>query len=235
MKPSQAFSGFSESEVQTTSLPGPFFSDLLPSIDDLGELKITLYAFWALEKKEGRFEYLAKTEMLADKLLVSALRKPPLTEEQALDEALERAVARGTFLKAELTFSQGNENFYFLNTEKGRAAIRAIKEGKWAPSGIPDKPLELSTERPNVFNLYEQNIGPLTPMIADTLRDAEATYPESWLEDAIHIAVENNVRKWSYINAILDGWQTRGKDAREDRGDTEKARREYLEGWFDDE
>jgi DnaD/phage-associated family protein len=82
--------------------------------------------------------------------------------------------------------------------------------------------------------MYEQNIGPLTPMIADTLRYAEATFPAIWIEEAIQIAVDNNVRKWSYINAILEGWQSRGKDAREDRGDSEKARQRYLKGWFED-
>jgi DnaD/phage-associated family protein len=91
-------------------------------------------------------------------------------------------------------------------------------------------PVELRLERPNVFTLYEQNIGPLTPMIAEMLHDAETEYPEYWIEEAIQIAVRNNARKWSYIEAILKGWRVEGKDDREDRGDTQKALRRYLEG-----
>lgn len=64
----------------------------------------------------------------------------------------------------------------------------------------------------NVFALYEENIGPLTPMLADTLDDAEKTYTLSWVVDAIALAVENNKRNWRYCEAILKRWQRDGKD-----------------------
>ncbi|MCH7587245.1 MAG: DnaD domain protein [Chloroflexi bacterium] len=228
------FSGFPDNQTKTTALPGLFFSELLPAIDHLGELKVTLYVFWAMDHKDGRFRYVQRQDMLGDKLLLDGLKSTSLSAEEALDEALERTIARGTLLRVDLDFSDGTENLYFLNNAKGQAAVRAIKSGEWQPSGRSNAPVELRDNRPNIFALYEQNIGPLTPMIADTLRDAETAYSESWIEEAMQIAVENNVRKWSYISAILEGWQTRGKDAREDRGDTEKARRKYLRGWFDD-
>lgn len=228
------FSGFLDNQTRSTALPGLFFSELLPTIDHLGELKITLYVFWAMDQKDGRFRYVQRQEMLDDELLLDGLKSASLSVEEALDEALERAVARGTLLRIDLEFSDAMESLYFLNSAKGQSAVRAIKSGEWQPSGRPKAPVELRDHRPNIFTLYEQNIGPLTPMIADTLRDAETAYSENWIEEAMQIAVENNVRKWSYISAILEGWQSRGKDAREDRGDTEKARRKYLRGWFDD-
>ncbi len=90
-------------------------------------------------------------------------------------------------------------------------------------------PVEVLPESVNIFRLYEENIGPLTPMIADTLRDAEESYPAQWIEEAIRLAVENNARSWRYVDAILSRWQEKGKDEREDRRDTEKARRRYAE------
>jgi DnaD/phage-associated family protein len=234
MNPPQSFSGFPQGKPKLTPIPNVFFSELLPAIDHLGELKITLYAFWALARKEGRFQYLRVEEMLDDPLLLNSLQAPGLSKEEALQESLERAVARGTLLRAQVTFASGPEDYFFLNSAKGQAGIAALESGEWQPSGDPQKPLELKIDRPNVFNLYEQNIGPLTPMIAELLRDAEANFPEQWIKEAIQIAVENNVRKWSYVRAILEGWKTEGKDDREDRGDTEKARRKYLKGWFDE-
>lgn len=68
--------------------------------------------------------------------------------------------------------------------------------------------------RPNVFQLYEDNIGPLTPLIAERLKDAEESYPDSWLNDAIDQAVVNNARSWRYIETIfkiLEGERTRWK------------------------
>jgi DnaD/phage-associated family protein len=242
MKASKGFSGFPTGQSSFTPVPGPFFSELLPAIDHLGELKLTLYVLWLLNRKPEAVPYLQRQELLGDDLLRQALvegqaaTRPAPAEGQAafeptLSDALERAVARGTLLRA----SAGeDQEYFFLNSPRGRAAAQALQEGHWRPSSDPDQPLELRLERPNIFNLYEQNIGPLTPMIAERLREAEKSYPEAWVQEAIAIAVENNVRKWRYVEAILEDWQTRGKDEREDRGDTEKARRRYRQGKFRD-
>jgi DNA replication protein len=234
MKPSSGFPGFPEGKLRVTPVPNLFFSDLLPAIDDLAELKVTLYAFWALTNKEGTFRYLALSEMLGDEVLLSGMASSSRKPDDVLKEALERAVARGSLIRVSPESDPSGEAYYFLNTPKGRAAVSAIQRGAWHPSGEAGTPGELRAERPNIFSLYEQNIGPLTPMIAETLRDAEETYPASWIEEAMHIAVENNVRKWRYVQAILEDWRTRGRDEREDRGDSEKARRRYIEGEFAD-
>lgn len=65
---------------------------------------------------------------------------------------------------------------------------------------------------PNIYTLYEQNIGALTPLLADTLKDAEQTYPQPWIADAMLLAVKNNKRNWKYCEAILRRWNTEGKD-----------------------
>jgi len=232
MKSSQAFSGFPEGKADPTRIPAGFFAELLPAIDDLGELRLTLYAFWSLGRKGAAVRYLRLEEILADRLLMQSFGGAGAETETRLTEALERCVARGTLLRVHL--GETGDAFYFLNTPKGRAASAGLAQGDWKPGGEDAAPVELMVDRPNLFNLYEQNIGPLTPMIADRLREAQEAYPAAWIEDAIRIAVENNVRKWSYVQAILDDWQRRGRDDREDRGDSEKARRRYLKGQLAD-
>jgi len=224
------FAGFPAGKQPLIPVPAAFFSELLPQIDHLGELQVTLYAFWVLARREGRFRYLQRREMAADEQLMAALARPAIEPEAALNEALERAVARGTLLHVSLELNSGREDFYFFNSPKGRAAIEAVEAGDWSPSGDPAAPLALAVERPNIYTLYEQNIGPLTPMIAERLRAAEESFPAGWIEEAIGIAVENNVRKWRYIEAILEDWEGRGRHEREDRGDSEKARRRYIQG-----
>ena len=49
----KAFSGFPAGKVHFTPLPNLFFSQLLPAIDDLAELKVTLHIFWLLHQKKG--------------------------------------------------------------------------------------------------------------------------------------------------------------------------------------
>ncbi|MGD8622718.1 MAG: DnaD domain protein [Anaerolineales bacterium] len=227
------FSGFPQGRLALTAVPNLFFSELLPQIDHLGEMKLTLYAFWALSKKPPENRYLTYDELLGDEWLLHALQEPNLTTEESLQEAVERAVARGTLLKVRIE-DQPDRPYFFINSAKGRAAVEGIESGEWQPSGDPAAPITLAHERPNIYTLYEQNIGPLTPMIAERLREAEEEYPSAWIEDGIRIAVENNVRKWRYVEAILEDWKSRGRDEREDRGDTEKARRRYIQGKFAD-
>jgi len=232
VKPQSGFAGFPTGKLPTTPVPNAFFSELLPAIDHLGELKVTLYAFWALGRQRGARRCLRWEDLSRDPRLLAAISDPGKAAVEALGDALERAVARGTLLR--VTGESGaRETVFFLNTPRGRAAADGLRQGVWSPDDeAPAAGLE--AERPNLFVLYEQNIGPLTPLIADTLREAEATYPAAWIEEALRIAVENNVRRWRYVQAILEDWRTKGRDEREDLRQPEAARRRYVEGDFAD-
>jgi DnaD/phage-associated family protein len=225
------FNGFPEGKTRLTPIPGPFFSDLLPEIDHLGELKVTLYVFWQLDRREGTFRFLRRIDFAGDERFMQGLGRSRSEAEAALDEALERAALRGTLLKAVIASADGEQAYYFLNSPKGRAAVEAIQSGKWLPASQLQAPVELGLERPNLFRLFEENIGPLTPMIAETLRDAEQNYPADWIEDAIRIAVEINKRSWRYVEAILKRWHEEGRDEQDGR-DSEEDRRRYIEGEF---
>jgi DNA replication protein len=225
----KGFAGFPEGKLRVTPVPNLFFSDLLPNIDDLAEMKVTLYAFWALGQKEGAVRYLRLADFLGDGEFMKGLGATHTLAAESLMDGIERAVARGTFLHINVESADGKMDLYFLNTEKGRAAVEGITRGEWRPGPASEEGVSLLIERPNVFVLYEQNIGPLTPMIADELRDAEQTYPVHWIEEAIEAAVENNVRKWRYILAILERWRQEGKrDSGVDRRDTQKNLRDQI-------
>ena len=151
------------------------------------------------------------------------------TQTKALNDALARAVNRGTLLEAHLKNQEDEYRLYFLNSAKGRAALKALQNGDWQPDIDARAPVQLEMERPNIYRLYEDNIGPLTPLIADALREAEITYPADWIEEAMRKAVLNNARHWRYIETILARWKEKGRDAT-DRRDSEKDRRRYIEG-----
>jgi DNA replication protein len=228
------FSGFPEGKMHFTGIPDLFFRSLLPEIDHLGELKVTIYSFRLLHRMEGAFRYLQRENFSQDREFMLGLAADPEQAANLLDESLQRCVNRKTLLKTSLELEDGPQEFYFLNSPKGRAALKAVQAGEWRHTGEPKSPLELMPEPPNIYQLYEANIGPLTPMIADTLQDVEQTYPYPWIEQAVRIAVENNVRRWSYVEAILKRWQEGGRDERTDRQDTEKDRRRYVEGELSD-
>ena len=210
------FKGFSDSET-FTQLPDSVFHQLLKEIDDAAELKVTLYFLWRVEHIEGPFKALCETDFDGKDLGLSA---------EEIKSGLEKAVQRGSILKS----THEADVFYFLNSPRGRAAAEAFAKGQWRKSaGILSAP---PVERPNVFKLYEENIGPLTPLIADMLKEAEELYRNEWFEEAITIAVKNNKRKWKYVEAILKRWKEEGKNGKKDQQNSEKSSERYTKSEF---
>ena len=220
----QGFPGFPDGKLKSVPLPERFFTDLLPIVDDLVELKVTLHCFWLLYHKQGDMRYVALSELQQDEMLMRSLQS-----ENALRDGLERAVARGTLLQVTLQRAgQPDEDWYFVNSERGREAVARLERGEWS-SERRSAPVHLQAHRPNIFGLYEQNIGLIQPMLADELQDAERTYPAEWIEDAFRIAVDNNARNWAYVRAILQRWEREGR-----RGDNTRPGRRQADSDYAD-
>ncbi len=198
-------------DKEPVSLPAYLFSELLPLIDDLAELKVTIFSLAALQQKDGDYRFLRVDEFIAAEQLMRGLAvlDESMTALEMLNGALAKAIARGTLLMAKVRLNGVSERVYTLADENGRALRQRIQAGEWRPSA--DGEIELLPARPSIYALYEENIGVMTPMIVDSLRDAEATYPRDWIEDALRLAVEGNKRNWRYIRAILERWQQEGR------------------------
>ncbi len=229
----KGFLGFPDGNQPYTAVPDLFFSELLREIDHLAELKVTLYIFFLLHKQKGQRPCVSGEQLASDQRLLAGLSTAAISAGEALRDALERAVARRTLLHA--TAGQGDDrsDWYFVNSEKGRQAFDDLLAGRWVPAGSGE-PVRVQAQRPNIFVLYEQNIGPLTPLLAEELGEAQDTYPASWIEDAFREAVELNKRSWRYIQRILERWAAEGKTDEASRRGDEGDRRKYIEGKYAD-
>jgi DnaD/phage-associated family protein len=229
------FGGFPPGKSNWTNVPSSFFSELLPLVDDLAELKVLLFFFWALPQLEGEFRYLRKRNFRNDEALMQGLAAtdPDSDPETILEAALDRAVHRKALLRADLSLPRHTETLYFLNTERGRTAIEQIKAGHWKP-GDSDNPIEILPEQPNIYKLYEENIGALTPLVADELKDMESEFPVVWIKDAMRTAIQNEARNLRYVRAVLERWRKEGRsDAATRRRDEEDPER-YITGKYAD-
>lgn len=208
-----AFSGF-EQEDGLVRIPSRFFTDLLPAITDIHELKVTLYCLWRIQQREGNLLYITDEEILSDAAFVAGLHAGSENAREGLKAALNQAVERGSLLKAEASTGSARSEVYFANTERSRTAIEGLARGLWTLADSAAFPLRTQEERPGIFALYEENIGPLTPLIADNLADLSEEYTDQWVADALMIAVKNNARRLAYIEAILKRWQQDGRGQR---------------------
>jgi DNA replication protein len=213
----------SQKETGFISLPDSFFTQAVPKMQDLAELKVVLYVAYLILRKpdhpfafghserseeshtaQGRPQFVTYKELKAESCRLSA----ELSEE-TLRQALDSAIKHGAILHSTLNTNGILEDVYSLPVE-GRQ-----------PSTI------------NIFALYEQNIGIITPMIAEELKEAEKLYPPQWIEEAFKEAVTLNKRSWKYIARILERWASEGKDSGEYKRDIKKdGPDKYIKGKY---
>jgi len=117
---------------------------------------------------------------------------------EGVREGLALAARRGTLVQAQ---DREGGLHYAINTPAHRRALASLRPAPAPPVGGPPA---------NIFRLYEDNIGTITPLIAEELRQAEERYPWAWIEAAFREAVELNRRNWRYIKAILRRWEVEG-------------------------
>ena len=188
------FPGFGAA-VKRLPVPAPLLASLLADIADCAELKCTLRFLWYEAQQSGAPKRVPASALRTDGVLLEALGS-----EDEIERGITLAVERGALIEA--------GDWLLLRTPQNeRAAERFGPAPAQTAVGQP-------SERPNVFRLYEENIGMLTPMVADELRAAEEEYPAGWVEAAIREAAAGNVRSWRYTAAVLERWKREGRGAR---------------------
>ena len=211
------FGGFLVATDPAVSVPKAFFTDVLPQITDEAEIHATLGVFRLAADGGGIETPVSHTALLRDRPLRAALRRvgSPREPDRRIVAGLDLAVGRGSLLSFAAESDQERAVWYYVNTPVNQALVAAMTRGAvpppvalWHDGELP----AVTPERPNIFRLYEQNVGLLTPLIADHLVDALETYPIPWIEDAIGEAVAYNRRSWRYIQRILEKWSADGRD-----------------------
>jgi DnaD/phage-associated family protein len=219
------------SKASFVSFPDSFFTQVMPKIQDLAELKVVMYVAYLIlrkpdhpfafchsepfapchpEQSEGshvaqdRPQFVTYKELKAESCRLSA----ELGEEK-LRQALDSAVKHGILLHSTLNINGMLEDVYSLTVDSRQ------------PPAI------------NIFALYEQNIGIIQALIAEELKEAERLYPPQWIEEAFKEAVTLNKRSWRYIARILERWTSEGKDSGEYKRDIKKDDPDkYIKGKY---
>ena len=213
-----------------TPVPDPLLGDVLQSIDSLAELKCILRALWHIYRKKGALRCVTLGELRADPVLQGTL------DPEEIEVAMNAGARWGIFARASVTTERRRTTLFVLNQEDQRAALRRAVAGKTGLQEVTDDATaepSATSERPNIFAVYEQEIGMITPLIAEELKAAESEYSQGWIEDAIREAARNGKRSWNYIRAILRRWEREGKsDGKFGRHSKARDPRRYIEEYI---
>jgi len=206
------FKGFPP-RPEVTPLPNIFFSEVLPRMESPAEIKVVMQVFFLLSRKKGYPRFVSFEELRGDPVLVKGLGSYSGDLRELIGDALEDADRHGILLHIPVDLEGKPDEAYFINNEAEKDTIAKIREGKLKIPRIAIRKVEeAAVEQPSdIYNLYEQNIGILTPILAEELQEAEHRYPPEWIQEAFRIALRSNVRNWKYINGILKRWEREGK------------------------
>ena len=107
------------------------------------------------------------------------------------------------------------KGFSYKITVVDRWQENFLRYGARSPHEHPRSPHETKNDDDDaslssISKAYESEIGLITSMIADDLKEASTVYPLKWVLDAIHEAAVQNKRGWKYCLAILKRWHAQG-------------------------
>ena len=226
-----AFTEFTTDKL--VGLPPELFTEIVPAITLPSELKVTLHIFYRLSRTRGEApRRVSWDELLNDRTLKRGLRSISKLRpaEELLAEGVDAALRRRSLLHVVLPEDGRAINWYVVNTATNSVWIERV--GLAARALAPNVATE--DDRPSLIGLYEQNIGLITPMLLDELREAEERYPQQWIEDAMREAVHSNARSWRYIRKILERWAANGRQSTADRAERPIDIEKYTNGQFGD-
>ncbi|MFH1336423.1 MAG: DnaD domain protein [Candidatus Zixiibacteriota bacterium] len=97
---------------------------------------------------------------------------------------------------------------------------------------------EEDLENAKISKLYEENIGQITPVVAENLKHIRDQFSAQWFEAALKESVKSNARNLKYITAILERWKTEGFESpqkggfngREPKGTRNGTDRRFVKG-----
>ena len=120
------FNGFSDGKSRTLTVPVGFFTDVLPVIADVDELKLLFCFFRLLPAHQDQARFVFLDDLEEDDAVKASLPGGRETIVKLLEKACRDKVL--------LAVEYEDRPLYFLNTPRADAALRAIQKGVWTPT-----------------------------------------------------------------------------------------------------
>jgi len=217
--------GFPE-PMTYTPVPDSMLGKFLVEFQDEYLLRCFLRILWHLHKSKDKIKSVDIATLEGDLVIGSILSNRDSQDLSRLSTALKEMYDFHLVLL--VNAGADNKNLrVVLNTQNN---VKLIEKFGWIRTKLIEATRVLSdlSVQSNVFGLYEQNIGLITPLVADELRDMENEYPITWVEEAIQLSVTYNRKSIRYISTILERWRNEGRDGGSGRSSQTVGAKDYI-------
>lgn len=186
-----------------TRVPNAVLAGLLAPGVDVELVAFCLRVLWWLDRSNGYPKSVRVDELRGDRTLVEVVRRP-------FDEVLGEALGRGYFVRR----STAGADYLLLNTAsvaRGEA-VGVAENGESGSGGEVDDDgdawgrASVRGRVPDAFRAYEENIGHLTPMIREAIKQSLQDFTDGQVEAAVRVAVESEARSWQFVAGVLRKW-----------------------------
>ncbi len=204
-----AFDGFA-SGAPVTPLPHALLRDLVPQMTDPAELIVMLYALEGIARQRRFPRRILAADLRESRSLLEALGSmcAPRDVGQAFVEGLDAALQRGALLRARSVQDGVWVEWLALNDADGRRSLESASITPSATQVHGREPMYSSAPE-----IWQSAFGtPMPSILTEELKAAEARYGADWLHDAFSEAAANSARSWRYVQAILQRWETEGRN-----------------------
>ncbi|HCU99999.1 MAG: hypothetical protein CL897_06240 [Dehalococcoidia bacterium] len=224
LAPFEGFPGIGKA----TAIHNSFFSTVLPAMREPGDLLAFLWVARLVQEQQGDARFVTAAQIWVLPEAASSFNALAGGRE-SLERGLTACVECGALLVLDLAGGGQQETVYFVNNSASRRAVARARGGdiELRPGAIAYEAQPV--RRPNIFQLYEEHVGTITPLVAERLLVAADQYPQHLIESAFREAAERNIRNWKYVERMLQNWsegnqqhETSGRDS------VERRRRRFL-------
>ena len=213
---------------KATAIPNTFYSAVLPEMREPGDLLAFLWVARLVQEQQGEARFLTADQVWAVPDAASTFEALAGGRE-SLERGLASCVELGALLALDLAGGGQQETVYFVNNPASRRAVARARGGdlELRSGAIAYEPQPI--RRPNIYHLYEEHVGTITPLVAERLLAAAEEYPQHLIESAFREAAERNVRNWKYIERMLQNWSEGNRQHEASgRDSVELRRRRFL-------
>ncbi|MBA7631346.1 hypothetical protein ES703_38877 [subsurface metagenome] len=201
-------------------MPLPWIKMWLEALDDPKLTRMSLAergAWWGILKLAGKCNAGGKLvsggEGLGIDDIADALHIKNAEDRQSLESMIAKMEKRGSLKWNEnhvLTVVHYEERQRIPPSSRPEAVAERVRLHRERQQRQKTGEGEAVGELGVISKLYEENIGVLTPVAAERLKDIAERYPPGWFGEALKEAVARGARNLKYIEAILERWKAEG-------------------------